>query len=199
MRIAVPAAFVLAALVAGCSSTHTKHEPKASMSDGDMQAAWAEYATPGSEHKKLEPMIGAFRCNVRMRMSPDQQWTESTGSADARWIYDGRFVESNYRGTFNGQPFEGRSLTGYDNAQDRYVQSWSDNFSTGLAPIAQGTMDEGGRSLTFRSEMKCPFTGERVKMREVTTFEGTGKYRMDSYKTQGDADEFHTMSIEFVR
>lgn len=199
MRVSIPTAFLVTALVAACSSTHTKHSTKSSMSDGNMQAAMVEYSTPGAEHKKLEPLVGNFRCNVRIRMTPDAPWTESTGSADSRWIYGGRFVESNYRGTLEGKPFEGRSQTGYDNAEDVYVQSWSDNFATGLCPIAKGKMSGDGRTLTFRSEMTCPMTGQHVTMREVTTFEGSGKYRTESFKTMGDGEEFQTMEIEFTR
>lgn len=195
MKFLITPALVLAAFAAGCSSTKSS----ASMSPEEMQAAWTSYMTPGQNHKLLEPMVGTFRTTVKSRMSPDAPWEESTGSCTNRWIFDGRFLETSYQGSTAGMSFEGRGLTGYDNAAQEFVSFWSDSMSTGLMPISHGSVDATGKVFTYTREMDDPITGVHTKMREVTTVESSKSHRMEWYCHPDDGDEYHMMTIQFAR
>jgi len=184
------------ALFAACSST--KHSAPA-MSEAEMMAAWKAAATPGPEHKALDPLVGTFKTVMKSRMSPEAPWTEETGTCENRWVFGGRFLEMNYRGTFDGQKFEGRGLMGYDNTAKQYVGFWSDNFSTGLVPIAHGQADASGKVITTHREFSEPMTGQWCKMREVVTIESPTSHKSDMYCQMGDAPEYHSMSLQFTR
>ncbi len=188
--------FACTALLAACSSTKNSAPP---MSEAEMMAAWSAASTPGAEHKSLDPMVGTFRTAVKSRMGPDAPWTEESGTCENRWVFGGRFLESNFRGTFMGQPFEGRGLLGYDNAGKQFVGFWSDNFSTTLPPISHGQADASGKVITTYREMTDPMTGQWTKMREVVTIVGPSAHRMETYCQQGDAPEYHMMTLEFTR
>lgn len=196
MRILSLAALVAAALLASCSST--KNSAPA-MSPEEMQAAWTAYMTPGPNHKLLEPMVGVFHTTVKSRMTPDAPWEESTGTCENRWILDGRFIESKFHGSFMGTPFEGRGLTGYDNASQKFVGFWTDNMGTGLAPISSGTVDASGKVFTFLREMKDPITGQWSTIREVTTIHGPNSHQIESFCQAGDTPEFQMMTLQFSR
>jgi hypothetical protein len=182
-------------LLAACSSTKSD----VSMSPEQMQEAMVAYGTPGPHHKLLDPMVGTFQTKVTSRMSPDQPWEESTGTCTNRWIFDGRFLESNFRGEFMGMPFEGRGLNGYDNSTQEFVGFWTDSWSTGLAPISRGTADASGTVITLHRKMQDPLTGQPVRMCDVTTIQGPKSHKMESYCETDDTPEFLMMTIEFTR
>ncbi|MCY2961204.1 MAG: DUF1579 domain-containing protein [Planctomycetota bacterium] len=196
MKTLILAALAAAPLFASCSST--KNSAPA-MTPEQQQAAWTAYMTPGANHKLLEPMVGVFHTVVKSRISADAPWTESTGTCENRWILDGRFLETKFHGNMMGQPFEGRGLTGYDNSSQDFVGSWTDNMSTGLAPISHGKADATGKVLTLLREMKDPITGQWTKMRDVTRIQGPNAHQMESYCQQGEAPEFLMMTLQFSR
>jgi len=196
MQALTSTVFVFAALLAGCSSTQNSAATK---SPEEQQAAWVAYGTPGANHKLLAPMVGTFRTKVTSRMSADQPWSESSGTCENRWIFDGRFLETDFRGDFQGMPFEGRGMTGFDNSTQEFVGFWTDSWSTGLSPISHGTADASGKVLTLHREMKDPITGAWCKMRDVTTIQGPNAHRMESYCQMGSDPEYQMMTIEFTR
>ena len=44
----------------------------------------------------------------------------------------GRYVIGKFAGTMMGQPFEGMSTMGYDNAKKMFTSTWVDNMGTGI-------------------------------------------------------------------
>lgn len=196
MRLPSLAALAAAALLASCASTENSAP---AMTPDQQMAAWTAYMTPGANHKLLDPMAGTFHAAVKSRMGADQPWSESTGTCENRWIFDGRFLETKFHGTFMNTPFEGRGLTGYDNSSQEFVGFWTDNMSTGLSPISHGKADASGKVITFLREMKHPITGQWTRMRDVTIIEGPNAHRMESYCQQGDSPEYLMMTLNFTR
>ena len=43
----------------------------------------------------------------------------------------GRYLHGMFKGTAMGQPFEGASVSGYDNTKKKYFNVWVDSMSTG--------------------------------------------------------------------
>lgn len=56
-------------------------------------------------------------------------------------ILGGRYQQSMHTGSFNGMPFEGISLVGYDNTKKVFMSSWADNMGTG-SMYMEGTWDQ---------------------------------------------------------
>jgi hypothetical protein len=73
---------------------------------------------------------------------------------------------SEFKSEIMGQPFEGRGTSGYDPAQKKYVGTWVDTMTPGLATV-EGTYDAATKTLTATMEGPGP-DGGRVKMKETT-------------------------------
>lgn len=186
----------LLACAPACSSTKEK-APE--MTQEQQMAAWEKNMTPGPNHQLLAPMAGTFRVAVKSRMSPDAPWDDSTGTCENRWILGNRFLDSSFRGSFGGMPFEGRGMYGYDNASQKFVGFWTDSMTTGLMPISEGRADATGKVITMSRTMPDPITGLRSTQREVWTIESPTSHRMEAYVQTGDDPEYHFMTLNFTR
>jgi len=194
-RASIPA-LATCLLLGACASTKGDSKP---MSQDEMMEKWTEYATPGEPHRKLDPMAGTFRAAIKHRMDADAEWMQDSGTCRNTWTMGNRFLESNFTGTMMGMPFEGRAITGYDNANEKYTGFWYSNFETGLMPPSVGTVDASGRVFTFLRECKDPLTGEWCKSREIVTIKSANEHGMEFHMQQGDAPEFHMMTIAYTR
>jgi len=109
----------------------------------------------------------------------------------------GRFLMEEYKGSFMDQPFEGFSVTGYDNTKKEYVNVWMDNMGT-MMVISRGTMDPAGKVLTMNSVWEDPTSGESSPIRMVTTFVDANTKKFEMYGTH-DGQEAKQMEITYTR
>src|SRR5437660_8467714 len=120
MKRTVLLAFALLVLAELSATAQGKKDAPKAADDktAAMMAAYAKHATPGEGHKKLEPLIGSWTFAGKFWMDPSAPPTEGRGTAERKWILDGRFVQETVKGQMTGMPaFEGFAITGYDNAQ----------------------------------------------------------------------------------
>jgi hypothetical protein len=90
--------------------------------------AWMEFATPGDMQKMLAKSDGAWSGENTMWMEDGGKPMTSTSTTTNKMIFDGRYQTSEHKGNFMGMPFEGMSITGYDNAKKKFVSTWIDNM-----------------------------------------------------------------------
>jgi hypothetical protein len=102
------------------------------------------------------------------------------------------------RGTFGGQPFEGRGLWAYDNAKKKYVSGWIDSMST-MVMIAEGTADSSGKVITTTFEMTCPVTNKPMKSRSVLTIEDADHHTYESWSSLDGSPEHKCMTIKYTK
>lgn len=187
-------------LVLGCSKPAPK--PAASsapeMTPQQMQEAFVKASTPGSEQKFLAAMVGEWKAQVSMWMDPTKPPEVSSGHSSNISKYGGRFVETNYTGTWMGQKFEGTGLWGYDNVGKQYQSIWYDSMGTQVM-YAAGTYDSNTKKLSLASSMSCPMVGGSVDMKEVVTIVDDNKHIYESYRTSPDGKDFRTMEIVYTR
>ena len=65
-------------------------------------------------------------------MSSDANAETSRGTCKNVMVYGGRFLEQTYQGDFNGKPFEGKGVMGYDNIMKKFQGVWYDSIGTGI-------------------------------------------------------------------
>jgi len=183
--------FAALTVVVVCFST-----PTFAQSDDDMKAMMA-YATPGEIHKMMAKSVGTWTCAITMWMQPNTQPMNSTGEMKNEMILGGRYLKGTNTGNFMGQPFEGISITGYDNAKKIFVNNWIDNMGTGMMNLT-GTWDNATKSITFQGSMVDPASGKDIPIREVLTFNDDNHQTMEMYANMG-GQEFKTMEIKFTR
>src|SRR5688572_20287592 len=111
-----------------CTTALAQHDhgsaPKKPEMDPAMMEAMMKASTPGAPHKMLEGMVGTWDAKISMWMMPGADPMTSTGVAESKMIFGGRFVEQRFKGDFMGVPFEGLGYTGYDNVKQQYFSTW---------------------------------------------------------------------------
>src|SRR5438552_2582640 len=150
MKRTVLLAFALLVLAELSATAQGKKDAPKAADDktAAMMAAYMKHATPGEGHKKLQPLIGSWTYTGKFWMDPGAPPMEGKGTAERKWILDGRFMDETVKGQMPGlPPFEGHGLTGYDNHTKKYVGIWIDSMTTSVT-VSHGTMDSAGKVLT---------------------------------------------------
>jgi hypothetical protein len=163
-----------------------------------MMKMWMEYATPGENHKYLEYFVGDWEVNVKMWMTPGAEPEVSKGENKAKLILGGRYLESTYKGTMMGMPFEGLSITGYDNFKKEFVTLWLDTAGTGIYQTA-GTLDKASKTRTETGLWDDIMTGGKTKVRWVTKVNDDNSYIFVMYGTDPTGKEFKSGEIVYTR
>ncbi|HEY9340863.1 MAG TPA: DUF1579 domain-containing protein [Hanamia sp.] len=159
--------------------------------------AWQAYMTPGDVHKMIAESDGSWNEEVTTWMTPDAAPTKSTATVENKMILGGRYQQSTHTGNFNGMPFEGFSILGYDNAKKVFLSSWIDNMGTGIMQM-QGTWDPATKTIQFNGVSVDPITGKDVPVRQTFTLVDNNNQKMEMYMTQ-DGKEMKTMEISLTR
>lgn len=191
---------VAVALVA--SVAFAKDEKKAAVPEMDAQTKammeeMAKYASPGPEHKVMEPLIGKWKTSVKTWMGPGEP-TLSTGTAEYAWTMGGRFVDYTSKGLMWGQPFEGREILGYDRMIKTYSAVWMDNTGTGIYTITSGSYDEATKTFTFNAEWPNPMDGKKVPYKMTTKVNGPDSHVFTMYQAAQGGDQ-KMMEIDYTR
>lgn len=163
-----------------------------------MMEAWQKAATPGSNHKLLATLNGQWNFTTKMWMEPGAPPETSTGTAVYTPLMDGRYIQGEYKGTFNGMPFQGLGLTGYDNVARHFTATWADNMSTSIM-LMTGTYDPAAKTFTYKGDMDDMMKpGAKVKVRQIVKVLGDDSHVMEWYESRG-GKELKTMEISYTR
>lgn len=163
-----------------------------------MMKLWQEYATPGENHKYFEYFVGDWEVNVKMWMKPGAEPEVSKGGNTSKMILGGRFLKSYYTGTMMGMPFEGLSITGYDNFKKQYVTMWLDNAGTGIYQTS-GTLDKASKTRTETGLWDDFMTGGKSKVRWTTKIIDDNKYIFEMYGPDPTGKEYKSGEIIYTR
>jgi hypothetical protein len=170
----------------------------ASMPDSaTMMKAWQAYMTPGKFHQMMAKDDGSWNEEITMWMDPSAPPSKSTATAENKMIMGGRYQESVHKGNFDGMPFEGRSILGYDNARKMYVSSWIDNMGTGIMYM-EGKWDDKLKGIVFKGKSVDPMTGKEMMVREVFRIIDDNTQVLEMYDNKM-GKEMKTMEIKFTR
>jgi hypothetical protein len=157
-----------------------------------------ELATPGEPHKMLASQEGDWNVAVKALDHKTGQMVDSTGTATMRMILGGRWQEHTFRGTFDGKPFEGRGLTGYDNHKKEFVNYWFDTMGTG-ASVATGQCSEDHKVLTMTGTWEMPEPLGKMPFRMVTTRKSDTEFTFAAYSSAMGMPESLMMEMTYTR
>lgn len=161
--------------------------------------AWMEYATPGEPHKAMAKDNGTWIGENTMWMTMDAPPTTSTCSITNKMLMGGRYQMAEFKGDFMGMPFEGMSITAYDNYKKKYISTWIDNMGTGIMKM-EGTWDDASKSMTMTGKMTDPATGRECDMRQVYKVVDDDHQIMEMYGPDAKTGkEYKTMEIKLAR
>lgn len=165
----------------------------------EMMKKWMEVASPGAGHKPLDGLTGKWETSMKMWMGPGATPMEAKGTAETKWVMEGRFLLQEEAREFMNMPHRSMLFIGYDNFKKKYVLSFLDNMSTAIYH-AEGDFDEQKKSLVFLGRMDEPMTGEKNKpVRYVTRFISKDKYVFEAYDLIGTPNEFKAVEVTYTR
>jgi hypothetical protein len=193
LLVCAPCALVLAALLGMGAPGRTAQ----AQSPSAILENIAEHGKPGPAHAKLQPLVGEWSFAARMWTDPAQSPAEFTGNVSRKWIMGNRFVQETIKGEFDGKPFEGMGLWGYDDAQKKYTTM----HACGLAgKIINATCEYNDASRKFQSvsQERCPVTGQLTECREETVLISADRMVMTKFAS-ADGKEVKVMEIVFDR
>lgn len=167
------------------------------MSHDEMMAMWMQMNAPGEHQAHLKKLEGTFTTVNTMWPEPGAEPVVSKGTATNRMILDGRYLESEYEGEFDGQPFSGRGLTGYNNMTGKYGNIWVDSMSTGLT-VAEGHCSNDGSVFTYSGEMDLGPQMGKMAFREVLTIVDKDTHKFEWFDIV-EGKEIKSMEIIYKR
>lgn len=172
------------------------------MADMDKDAimkAWMQAATLGENHKALARFVGDWEIGTKSWMDgPQSAPTVSKGTVETRWLMDGRWLIDKVTAEMMGQPFNGASLTGYDNVKKKYVGIWLDSMSTTMMTMEGNFVDPA--TLVMFGRYDDPASGEHDRLqRFVTRIEGEDRHVMTIHELSGSVEGMLMMEIAYTR
>ena len=185
--------------IASSADSTSKTEEWIPVDSATAEKAWMEYMTPGSSHQLLAKAEGEWTGEMTMWMAPDAPPMKSTVTNTNKMIMGGRYQVSTHKGDFMGQPFEGISTTGYDNAKKVFISNWVDNMGTGMMNM-EGTWDEATKTMSMKGKMICPANGKECDVREKFRIVDDNTHVMEMFgPDMKTGKEYKNMEITFRR
>ncbi len=177
----------------------TKDEAFVPVDSAAAMKAWMEHATPGAPHQALAKSDGKWTAEITHWSTEGAAPMTSPGEMNNKMIMGGRYQMGEFKGDMMGMPFEGMSLTGYDNTKKKYVSTRVDNMGAGFMSM-EGTYDEGTKSMTMTGSMIDPSTGKNCDMKEVFTMVDDDHQTMEMWSPDPKTGkQFKGMEIKFTR
>ena len=162
------------------------------------QQKWMEYMTPSSAHKMMAKSVGEWTTHMEMWSAPGAGSMKSDGVCKSEMILGGRYMQSKYSGTVMGQPFDGISTDGFDNAKQVYVNTWVDNMGTGIMH-AEGKYDDATKTVNYVGTMFDPIQNMDVTYRQTMKMIDDKHMVMEMYNISKDNKEYKSLHVEYVK
>jgi hypothetical protein len=163
-----------------------------------MNKAWNDFKTPGDMHKWMEKTNGTWEADISQWMDPAAPPTKAKGTLVQSSVLGGRYVTGKYSSMMFGQPMQGMSTMGYDNAKKIFISTWIDNFGTGIVYMT-GTYDEKTKTLNLKGYQTDPMTGKDSNIREEMTMIDNDSYTMSIFGDGMDGKEMKFMEGTYKR
>lgn len=170
-------------------------QDKAPKMDPAMEAMM-KAGTPGAEHKVLEGWVGTWNAKVKMNV-PGQPSAESAGTAVITSLYGGRYVKEEFSSDMMGMPFQGTAVTGFDNVSKKFVGTWIDSMSTGIAHV-EGWWDAASSSFKYDMSYNDPVTG-KIKKSKMNVKVVDKNSHVSEFMDEMDGKWVTTMEITYTR
>ena len=151
---------------------------------------------PGPEHKVLADAAGTWDATVDMAM-PDGSSMTSKGVQVDTVGCGGLCLITDFKGDMMGMTFEGHGVTAWDPAKKKYVGSWVDSMSQGMA-TTEGTFDPATKKMESWMEAR-DMTGQLAKTRSIDEHPDPDHRTMTMFMKGPDGKEAQGMKISYTR
>jgi hypothetical protein len=148
------------------------------------------------EHKILAMEEGVWDADITTTL-PGQEPMKSKGVETNR-LLAGKWLISDFKGEFFGQPFEGHGVNGYDAKKGKYVATWVDTMSAHIDSL-DGSYDDKTKTLTLNANSEDP-SGKPMKMRLETQFKDDNTRIFTEYvQSDGQKEFVKFMEVKYTK
>jgi hypothetical protein len=181
------AVLALAGWCGGVAFSQEKGEPKkdAGAEPASPNEEMAKLAMPNEHHQHLADFAGDWDVKGKMWEMPGMPPAPMGGTSHNHMILGGRFLVEEYDGgTFQGMPFNGFGLFGYDNLKKVHTSEWADSMGT-LVMHSEGKCEgDACEKTTLVGSWTDPMG--KWGWRSVTTHEKDGHFHIEAFMTAPD-------------
>ena len=171
-------------------------------SEQDMAKLMADYEklmTPGAEHQLLGKFVGEWNIESKWYPGKGAPAMESKATSSTKWILNGRFLQSDFRGDMMGKPFQGLGIEGFYTFKKKYTMIWLDETATAIY-TAEGTASPDGKTITYMGKHDDPMTGAKdIDVKYVGTMIDDNKHIFQIIEKPGTPDEYTAMEMTYTR
>ena len=153
---------------------------------------------PGPEHKLFHDDAGTWNATVELFTAPGAPPMVSKGVENNTVGCEGLCLISDFKGEMGpGQKFHGHGTSAWDPAKKKYVGTWTDSMSKGIA-VGESTYDPATKTST--GWMEGPdMTGKVVKSKAVVQYKDPNTRVFTMYQVGPDGKEVPGMKITYSR
>ncbi len=152
---------------------------------------------PGPEHAVLQMDVGTWDAVVEVTPGPGAPATTSKGVEVNTMGCGGLCLVTDFKGDVMGTPFHGHGVATWDPAKKKYVGSWTDSMSTGLA-LGESTYDPAAKKWT--GWMEGPdMTGKVTKSRSVVEWRDASTRVFTLFSPGPDGKEMEGLRITYTK
>jgi hypothetical protein len=169
--------------------------------DAEMQAmhdAWMKAGAPGEPHQRLAKLAGEWDYASKFWPQPGCEPMIGKGVSRAEMIFGGRYLVDRVEAEMMGMPFEGMSITGYDNVKEKYVGVWIDSMST-MIMYSEGVWDEEKQAVVMEGEYMDPVSRKLVKGRSIDRALDDDHHLFEFYQPGPDGELYKSLEITYTR
>ncbi len=153
---------------------------------------------PGPEHAVLKMDEGTWDAVVEVFPGPGAPPMTSKGVEVDTMGCGGLCLITDFKGELMpGSVFEGHGTTAYDPVEKKYIGSWTDSMSAGLA-TSEASYDAATKKTTSTMTAR-DMTGTMTKSRSVSETKDPDHRVMTMFATMPDGTEMQTMRITYTR
>ena len=171
-----------------------------SAEDQKIMEIYKKYASPGESHKFLDYFVGKWESSQKIWMEPGKEPLTGKQEISVESLFEGRFTSAHIKtiGEVMGMTIEGIVITGYDNYKKQFVSITFGTTGTEFF-LMYGTLDNTGKIRTDTGYADDVVTGERIKLKGVTTLINNDTYTYEMFQTDPQGNEFKYMEITYTR
>jgi len=153
---------------------------------------------PGPEQMVFKQDEGTWDATVEMFLGPGAPPMSFKGVETNVIGCGGLCLISDFKGELApGQPFHGHGTSAWDPAKKKYVGSWTDSMSNGIA-MSEATYDPAARTIT--GYMEGPdASGNMARTKSVVEYRSAGSRVFTMYMPGPDGKELPGMRITYTK
>jgi hypothetical protein len=128
-------------------------------SEQQMMELWRKWAMTDEHHKQLAWYVGKWDTEMNV-----VGMGTTKGTAEFKWIIDGRWLAETREGTMMGQPLQGYGIIGYDRFKKKWVATKVSSMDTAMLRFEGTVVDPTGKVMVLWCNLDEYLTGEHDKM-----------------------------------